>query len=318
MAVQPKIFRQPIDITQNSLLSAALDPRSSDPSTPVVSQVWYLTTTQRLRVNTTGGNRNLLFDSDIVQNTTILSANSVLSSQAVVDYVQAKMAAIELGVPLRVMSTANVSLAAIIPGAVVDGVTLAAGDRVGLKDQTTQTQNGVYVVQASGPATRSALAEDAESLLANNVYYVNEGTINGENGYKITNDTIVFGTTNISWLQVAGGPVPQATTTVSGRTRYATQAEAEARSITNAAVTPASLTKFPRSYKAAFTNQSQVTITAATHGLAGDPTGISVQHSTLESGVFQMNTGTATVVANGDVIVDFATNQTGHIQIFAV
>lgn len=63
---------------------------------------------------------------------------------------------------VRVASTANVVLAsALINGATMDGITLATGDRVLLKDQTAPAENGIYDVVASGAAARST---DMDSL----------------------------------------------------------------------------------------------------------------------------------------------------------
>lgn len=57
---------------------------------------------------------------------------------------------------VRVASTANVVIAsALINGSVVDGITLATGDRVLLMNQTTPAENGIYVVVASGAAPRA-------------------------------------------------------------------------------------------------------------------------------------------------------------------
>lgn len=57
---------------------------------------------------------------------------------------------------VRVATTANINLAnALENGDVIDGVTLATGNRVLVKDQTDPTQNGIYIVQASGAAVRA-------------------------------------------------------------------------------------------------------------------------------------------------------------------
>jgi len=54
-------------------------------------------------------------------------------------------------------TTGNVAIATELePGDLVDGVTLAEGDRVLVKSQTNAAQNGIYVVQASGAALRAA------------------------------------------------------------------------------------------------------------------------------------------------------------------
>lgn len=62
----------------------------------------------------------------------------------------------------RVATTANISLATDLEnGDSIDGITLATGDRVLVKDQSTASQNGIYIVQASGAAVR---ATDFDSL----------------------------------------------------------------------------------------------------------------------------------------------------------
>ena len=55
----------------------------------------------------------------------------------------------------RAVSLTNVAVSSLAVGLVVDGVTLAAGDRVGLFGQTTTTECGIYVIPATGAATRS-------------------------------------------------------------------------------------------------------------------------------------------------------------------
>ena len=51
----------------------------------------------------------------------------------------------------RAATTANINLStALENGDLLDGVTLATNDRVLVKNQTTGSQNGIYVVQASG------------------------------------------------------------------------------------------------------------------------------------------------------------------------
>ena len=72
-------------------------------------------------------------------------------------------------------------------GDTVDGVTLATGDRIFIKDQSTGSENGIYVVNASGAPTRASDMA-AGSSAANNAMFVEEGTVNGDSAYVVTND----------------------------------------------------------------------------------------------------------------------------------
>lgn len=84
---------------------------------------------------------------------------------------------------VRVGSIANINLAnALENGDVIDGITLATGDRVLVKDQTAPEENGIYIVQATGAAVR---ATDFDSLSPideiNGAYtYIQEGTQAGQ------------------------------------------------------------------------------------------------------------------------------------------
>jgi hypothetical protein len=68
--------------------------------------------------------------------------------------------------PIEVVaaSTGNVILSNIFNGVLLDQVTLATNDLILLKDQTTSTENGVYVVGLSGPPARYSGADSADEL----------------------------------------------------------------------------------------------------------------------------------------------------------
>jgi hypothetical protein len=109
--------------------------------------------------------------------------------------------------PVRAATTTNGTLAtAYANGQTVDGVTLVTGDRILLKDQTTQTENGVYVVGAGAP-TRATDADSTAELNAAAVY-VTSGTVNADKAYTQTTDAPVIGTSNIVWAQIGGGTLP--------------------------------------------------------------------------------------------------------------
>lgn len=104
-------------------------------------------------------------------------------------------------------STANVSLSA--PGTTLDGVTLAANDRILLKDQTAPAENGIYVWTASGSALTRALDADSSTELSGSTVTVQRGTVNADRVYRVTaDDPITLGTTAITWVQVGAGSSP--------------------------------------------------------------------------------------------------------------
>ena len=93
----------------------------------------------------------------------------------------------------------------------VDGVAVAVNDRILIKDQSTQTQNGIYKVTATGGAsaafvlTRAPDADTASELTGGTFFFAEEGSSNADNGYVAThNGTPTFGTTNITFSQFSG------------------------------------------------------------------------------------------------------------------
>jgi hypothetical protein len=107
---------------------------------------------------------------------------------------------------VRAATTANGTLASAYQNAAsIDGVTLATGDRILLKDQTTATENGIYTVNASGAPTRATDADLAAELV-NAAVYVDQGTVNADKAFVQTaNAPITIGSTNLVWAATGGG-----------------------------------------------------------------------------------------------------------------
>lgn len=108
--------------------------------------------------------------------------------------------------PARAASTANVTLATEVEdGDTLDGVTLATGDRILLKNQTTGAENGVYIVAATGAPTR-ALDWASGTNAANYALFVSEGTVNADRAYVVTNNSgsDVVGTDALVFVQFTG------------------------------------------------------------------------------------------------------------------
>lgn len=99
---------------------------------------------------------------------------------------------------VKCATTANITLSA---AQTIDGIAAAVGDRVLVKDQTTASQNGIYVV-AAGAWTRSADA-DASSEIAAATVAVDQGTANGGKSFDTDfKSTDTLGTTAMSWSRV--------------------------------------------------------------------------------------------------------------------
>jgi hypothetical protein len=102
-------------------------------------------------------------------------------------------------------TTANVNLAnALENGDVLDGITLATGNRVLVKNQTTASENGIYVVQASGQPTRATDFDTAQEVDGGDFVFVYSGTVNGSTGWVQTNKPATIGTDAISFTQFSG------------------------------------------------------------------------------------------------------------------
>jgi hypothetical protein len=93
----------------------------------------------------------------------------------------------------------------------IDGATPTAADRILLKNQTTATQNGLYLVTTVGSGsaayvlTRTPDADAAAEITGGAFVFVEAGTANADNGYVFThNGTPTLGTTSITVEQFSG------------------------------------------------------------------------------------------------------------------
>jgi hypothetical protein len=124
-------------------------------------------------------------------------------------YVDSARQGLDVKASVRVATTAPINLATDLQaGDVIDGVTLVAGDRVLVKNQSTASENGIYVAVASGAASRSSDANgtaDTGELTSGTFTFVEAGTVNFDSGFVISTDgTITVGTTGITWTQFSG------------------------------------------------------------------------------------------------------------------
>ena len=102
-------------------------------------------------------------------------------------------------------TTANVNLAnALENGDTLDGITLATGNRILVKNQTTTSENGIYVVQASGQPTRATDFDTAAEVDSGDFVFVYGGTVNASTGWVQTNRPATIGTDAINFTQFSG------------------------------------------------------------------------------------------------------------------
>ena len=127
-------------------------------------------------------------------------ANSLVSKE----YVDAVKVGLDFKDSVRAASTANVTVSG--PGAAIDGVTLSSGDRVLLKDQSTGSENGIYIFNGSASAMTRATDADASAEVTSGMFtFVEEGTVNADNGFVLTTDgSITVGSTSLSFVQFSG------------------------------------------------------------------------------------------------------------------
>lgn len=125
-------------------------------------------------------------------------------------YVDAARQGLDVKKSVRAATTGPVNIASDLEaGDTLDTtVTLAEGDRVLVKNQSTASENGIYVVQSSGAAVRASDANgtaDTGEMSGGVFTFVEEGTVNADSGWVVTsNGPITVGTDPITWVQFSG------------------------------------------------------------------------------------------------------------------
>lgn len=119
-------------------------------------------------------------------------------------YVDAVAEGLHVHESCRVTTDANVSIAnGLENGDTLSGVTLATGDRVLVKNQTTASENGIYVVQASGQAVRALDFDTAAEVDSGDFVFVTSGTY-ANTGWVQTSRPATVGTDPITFQQFSG------------------------------------------------------------------------------------------------------------------
>ena len=160
-------------------------------------------------VSTTNSNGDLVLSPNGTGTVTVPSgyknragfgATSLVSKE----YVDAVKVGLDFKDSVRVASTANVTVSG--PGAAIDGVTLSSNDRVLLKNQSTASENGIYVFNGAASAMTRATDADSSTEVTSGLFtFVEEGTVNADAGFVLTTDgSITVGSTSLAFAQFSG------------------------------------------------------------------------------------------------------------------
>ena len=151
----------------------------------------------------------------------------------------------------RVATQSNINLAS--PGATIDGITMVSQDRVLVRNQSTQSQNGIYVWNGSATALTRSLDASTFAELEQAIITVEEGTDAGTT-WRQTQINGVIDTNNVIFSSFAAA-APAASETTAGIAEIATQAEVDAGTDDARIITPLKLATWSgriRKYAASF------------------------------------------------------------------
>jgi hypothetical protein len=182
--------------------ATATTPSTADNSTLVATTAYvraqnYLTSSSRLN-NLTAANADYSMGGFKLTNLATPTADTDAANKG---YVDAARAGLDVKLSCRVATTANITLSGT---QTIDGVSVVAGDRVLVKNQSTASQNGIYVV-AAGAWSRSTDADSDAEVHGGLFTFVTEGTTNADTAWVLTtNDPITVGSTSLAFAQFSG------------------------------------------------------------------------------------------------------------------
>tara|TARA_B100000427_G_scaffold92971_1_gene76781 strand:- start:3795 stop:5981 length:2187 start_codon:yes stop_codon:yes gene_type:complete len=137
-----------------------------------------------------------------------------LDAKAATTYVDNAVAGLRTRIVVEAATTANVTLSSDLQnGDTIDGVTLATGDQVLVKNQSTDSQNGIYTVVSSGTASRST-EYDAIAEISGQIVVVNQGSTNDNTMWMCTTNTsATLGSDSVSFTKITPQNVGDVTLT---------------------------------------------------------------------------------------------------------
>lgn len=116
-------------------------------------------------------------------------------------YVDSVAQGLDVKESVKVATTSDITLSG---AQTVDGIAVSTGERILVKNQLTQSENGIYIANTAGVWSRSVDANVWDELVSAFVF-VEEGTSNSDNGYVCTvNSGGTLGVTAVTWDQFSG------------------------------------------------------------------------------------------------------------------
>ena len=120
-------------------------------------------------------------------------------------YVDALGEGLHIHASVVAATTANITLATDVEnGDVLDGVTLATGNRILVKNQSTASENGIYVVAATGAPSRATDFDSPAEIDGGDFVFITGGTANDNKGFVQINTVGTIGTDPIEFSQFSG------------------------------------------------------------------------------------------------------------------
>jgi hypothetical protein len=193
----------------------------------------------------------------------------------------------------------------------LDGYTLLNGDRVLVKNEATQANNGIYTWATGGTVlTRATDFDTAVEMASGDFTFITNGTLYANTGWVQTDPVTVVGTSPVTWIQFSGAGTYTAGT---GLTLAGTQF-----SITNTAVTAGAygsatqVGTFTVNAQGQLTLAGNTTVTPAVGSITGFGSGVAtaLAVNTGSAGAFVVNGGALGTPSSGTV-----TNLTGTASI---
>jgi hypothetical protein len=120
-------------------------------------------------------------------------------------YVDSAVEGLHVHPSVKAATTENVNLSSQVEaGDILDGVTLAHNDRILVKNQSTASQNGIYIVQPNGAPTRATDFDTAAEVDSGDFVFVDQGTTQANSGWVQINTPATIGTDAIEFVQFSG------------------------------------------------------------------------------------------------------------------